>query len=157
MFLPELLAKTLGKNNNVNMLRQIIGISVATASVIKKIQNTQTTASIEFLSGENWLMLDVTSGTSEFSEKAKITDAGVEYEQNIKTQIPCARIKKDMVLQLEQFHLFVKLTYNNGDEEMVGCPDFPVRLTADLNVKQSGYYKLGFTCSTIYKAFQLIT
>lgn len=139
------------------MLRQIIGISVATASVIKKIQNTQTTASIEFLSGENWMMLDVTSGTSEFSEKAKITDAGVEYEQNIKTQIPCTRITKDMVLQLEQFHLFVKLTYNNGDEEMVGCPDFPVRLTADLNVKQSGYYKLVFTCSTIYKTFRLNT
>lgn len=139
------------------MLRQIIGISVATASVIKKIQNTQTTASIEFLSGKNWMMLDVTSGTSEFSEKAKITDAGVEYEQNIKTQIPCARITKDMVLQLEQFHLFVKLTYNNGDEEMVGCPDFPVRLTADLNVKQSGYYKLVFTCSTIYKTFHLNT
>lgn len=139
------------------MLRQIIGISVATPSMADKFEKTGTTVQIRFLPGKNWIPLDVTSGTSEFSGKTKITDAGVMYEQKVKTEIPCIRISKDRILQFEQFHLFVQLKYNNDDVEVIGCPDFPVRLTADLEVKQSSYYKLEFTCNTIYKAFRLIS
>lgn len=137
------------------MLKQIISISVATASMINKFQNTQTIALIEFLPSKAWMTLDVTPGTSEFSEKAKITNAGVTYEQKVKTEIPSARIAKDTVLQFERFHLFVRFTYNNGDVQIIGCPDFPARLTADLSVKKSSYYKLEFACNTIYKSFHL--
>lgn len=138
------------------MLRQIIGIAVSTNSVINKFDNTQTTVHIEFLPGKDWLPLNITSGTFEFSEKVKTSDAGVMYEQKLKAGIPYAKVDPDIIRRLQYLHLFIRIAYNNDDVEVIGCPDFPAQLTTDLSIIQSSYYKLEFTCNTIYKSFRLI-
>ncbi len=139
------------------MLKQITGISVATLSMINKFQNTRSFVKIDLLPGKNWIPLKITSGSSEFSEKPKITDSGVMYEQKIKTEISSSHLMDRMILQLEQFHLLIQIIYNDNSIEIIGCPDFPVHLTTELNVKQSSYYKFEFSCTTIYKAFRLFS
>ncbi len=153
--MPEKQVKTLRLNNRKNMLKQITDISVVTIPMINKFQNTWSFVKIDLLPGKNWIPLKITSGSSEFSEKPKVTDSGVMYEQKIKTEISSSHLDRT-ILQLEQFHLLVRIIYNDNSIEIIGCPDFPVRLTTELNVKQSSYYKFEFNCSTIYKAFRLL-
>lgn len=138
------------------MLRQIIGIAIATASLVNKFQHTSASAGIEFLPGKDWISLDnLTAGSCEYTEKAKNTDTGVQYEQKIKAEIPQGKLTNTMLHRLENRHLFVRLTYNTGEMQVIGCPDFPAKLTGTLNVKQNGSYKLEFTCNSIYRAFRL--
>ena len=139
------------------MLQQIISLAIATPSMFNEFQHTSSVVKIGFIPTKEWVVLDgITSGTIEFEDKTKQTDAGEIHDQKIKAEIPTHKLPNHLMAELGRNSLILRLTYNDGKIEIIGCKEFPVRFQKSASVKQSSYHALEFTCNTIYEAFRLI-
>jgi len=139
------------------MLQQITSLAIATPSMFNEFQHTSSVVKIVFLPTKDWVVLDgITSGTIEFSDKTKQTDAGEIHDQKIQAKIPTAKLPNNLLPELGRNSLILRLTYNDGKIEIIGCKEFPVRFQKNASTKQSSYHTLEFTCNTIYEPFRLM-
>lgn len=139
------------------MIRQIINVSLAAMKSVNKFQVGISQVKIEFLPGKSWFLLTHTPGTFDLSEKQKTDASGVLFEQKLKCNYTrYERTDDNRVHYWQMADLLLKVEYNTGETEIIGCPAFPVRLNATLEVGKSTVYKLEFTCSTIYRALSLV-
>lgn len=136
------------------MLRQITSIALLTSRLINRFQISGTVVKIEALPGKDWISLPITPGTFSFSEKSRREGGNLSYEQELKCNLRAGDPVPPLAT-LEAAHIIVRIGYNTGELEVIGCPDFPARIATDLDVKQSSTYSLKFTCSTIYRTFKL--
>lgn len=144
-------------NINSNMLKQVVGISILPISFINKSLMNGDVLTVGLLPGKSWFDMHVTSGSIKFTEKSKNDESGVSYTQSCQCNISSnAQEISKQIQQLEKMNLIVKLKYSTGEIKAFGCPEFPARMLADSEVKDSGKYKVDFTCNSIFREFCII-
>lgn len=139
------------------MLRQIVKVALATRNMINKFNLGGASTKIEFLPGKDWFELTNTPGSFDFTEKTKTESPGVSFEQKLKCNYTrYGRMDDNQVHVWGKSDLFLRLEYNTGEIEIIGCPDFPTHLDYTFSGGKSSLYKFEFTCNTIYRPFSLL-
>lgn len=131
-------------------IKQVVKMEYTLLKYINRVWVSGVTMVIEFISGKSWEELKFTSGTGQFSEKLKQTDAGVYYTSEMR----CNMIGDDketltVIDKLEHADIVVCVTYNSGERKVIGARGTPVKLVSEINVSKSGGYKLTFACDSI--------
>lgn len=133
------------------MLRQIIKISVITSRSINMFQVNDPFVRIELLPGKQFYELNPTLKTINFSEKPDNGNSGISYEQKLSCNVTVEKSNNKLINYLERSRLFIKLEYSTGEIEIMGTMEFPVILTASMDVNNSSIYKFEFVCKSIYR------
>lgn len=138
------------------MLRQVVKVALATRKMVNKFQVGRSVVKIDFFAGKNWFELTYTPGTLNYTNKSNLASPGVSFEQKLKCNYTRYSGKDENRVDVwGESDLFLRLEYNTGEVEIVGCPDFPVRLNSTFDEGDSSVYKLEFVCNTIYRTFTL--
>lgn len=146
----------LHKNNDMTQLRQIIAIDYVYTREISLFRQMGHHVSIVLINGRNWRSLRERLKNFSFNEKPVRGDAGISYEQKLSCRYTIYDNNDNSTLSaLESDSVILRITYNSGEQEVIGTPDFPVRVSVAMDTDASSEYKVEFQCNTIYRLLTL--
>jgi hypothetical protein len=130
-----------GNNNGGICSIKLVDINnVISTNVINN--DTEYKMSVELKSGTDWTDIYFTSGTENFEEVQNDVDNGTYYVQKLEFSIP--KDRQDVIktlLDLSYTRMLALIKYDNGDEIVIGTPDYPLmksnkRKVSNINTNQ---------------------
>lgn len=137
-------------------LRQIISIDYVYPREISLFRRMGQLVSIVLINGRSWRSLQKRLKNFSFNEKPSQSDAGTSYDQKLNCRYTIYNNNDNSELAaMESDCVILRITYSSGEQEIIGTPDIPVRVSATMDADNSTEYKIEFQCKTIYRSLIL--
>ncbi len=115
--------------------------------VLSFVQNLNN-VSVNLAPGADWKPVYWQPRTGTFDQTPEETPAGTAYNQTVTCTVPgMEEVQQLTIEQLNQRKLILKLSYDNGMDIIVGSPDVPAFVQANLSAQNFAQKNaLSFTC-----------